>query len=510
MTTTAITGRGTRSPRALWHYIGGRAVGGTSGRTHAVFDPSSGTVAAEAPLASRGEALAAVMTAQAAFAGWSGQSPQQRARVLFRWRELLERERDDLALLISREHGKVLADAKGELQRGIDVIEFACGIPHLLKGELSSGIGPGIDMGSVRVPLGVVACITPFNFPAMVPLWMLAPALACGNCVVLKPSEKDPSCPLRLAELFVEAGGPPGVLNVLLGDKEAVDVLLTDPVVQAVSFVGSTPVARYVYATAAAAGKRVQAMGGAKNHAVVLPDADLDAAADAITGAAYGSAGERCMAISAVVAVGDATADALVQRLAARARALRVGVATSDADLGPLVTAAHRERVQGCIEAGVQEGAALVVDGRGAQVAAQPAGFYLGGCLFDHVTTAMRIWQEEIFGPVLVVLRARVAEAALQIVNEHEYGNGAAIFTRDGGAARAFAEQVQAGMVGINVAIPVPLAFHTFGGWKHSAFGDLNQHGPDGVRFYTRLKTITTRWPEGRGEGSLFAMPTLG
>lgn len=499
-----------RPPRELWHYVGGRAVGGTSGRTQPVYDPSTGAITALAPMASRGETLAALLAAQQAAPAWAETAPQQRARVLFRWRELILRDRDALAALISREHGKVLADADGELQRGLEVIEFACGIPHLLKGEFTDGVGRGIDMGSLRQPLGVVACITPFNFPAMVPLWMIAPALACGNAVVLKPSEKDPSCPLRLAELFTEAGGPAGVLNVLLGDREAVDVLLTDPIIQAVSFVGSTPVAKHVYTTAAAHGKRVQAMGGAKNHAVVLPDADLDAAADAITGAAFGSAGERCMAISAVVAVTDATADALVAKLAQRAAALRLGVPATNADLGPLVTEAHLNRVLGYVEAGVGEGAQLVVDGRGRTVQGHEGGFWLGGCLFDRVTTSMRLWQEEIFGPVLCVLRARDADEALRIVNEHDFGNGAAIFTRDGGAAREFARRVQAGMVGVNVAIPVPMAFHTFGGWKQSAFGDLNQHGPDGVRFYTRLKTVTTRWPEGKGTGTTFTMPTLG
>jgi malonate-semialdehyde dehydrogenase (acetylating)/methylmalonate-semialdehyde dehydrogenase len=499
-----------RAPRQLWHYLGGRAVGGVSGRLHDVYDPSIGSVVAQAPLASRAEAVGAVVEAQRAFPAWAATAPQARARVLFRWRELLERERTALGDLISREHGKVASDAAGELQRGLEVVEFACGMPHLLKGEHSAGVGRDIDMWSERLPLGVVAAITPFNFPAMVPLWMVAPALACGNTVILKPSEKVPSCALRLAELFTEAGGPPGVLNVLLGDAEAVQVLLTDPSVQAVSFVGSTPIARQVYATAAGHGKRVQAMGGAKNHAVILPDADLDRAADALMGAAFGSAGERCMAISVAVAVGEATADALVARLAERVRALRIGPAARDLDLGPLVTAAHRDRVADYVRIGAEEGATLVVDGRGVRVDGHADGFWLGGCLFDRVTTEMRIWQEEIFGPVLCVMRAQDAEAALRIVNECEFGNGAAVFTRDGAAARAFAARVQAGMVGINVAIPVPLAFHTFGGWKASAFGDLNQHGPDGVRFFTKLRTVTARWPDADAGGAGFAMPTLG
>ncbi len=495
----------------LEHFISGQRVPGTSGRFGDVYDPSAGIVASRAPLASRAETEAAIDDAHRAFSAWAETPSPARARVMFRWRELIERHMDELARLLSSEHGKVLADARGDIQRGLEVVEFACGIPHLLKGEFSDQVSRGIDMHSLRQPLGVCAGITPFNFPAMVPLWMCAPAVACGNSFILKPSEKDPSCTLRLAELFVEAGGPPGVLNVVIGDKEAVDTLLTDPRVQAVSFVGSTPIARYVYATAAAHGKRVQAMGGAKNHLVVMPDADLDQATDALIGAAYGSAGERCMAISVAVAVGDATADALRDRLATRVRALKIGVSTdANAEMGPLVTLEHREKVAGYVALGVQEGAELVVDGRGHVVAGHEEGFFLGGTLFDRVTPAMRIYQEEIFGPVLVIVRAATFDDALALANDHPYGNGVSVFTRDGDAAREFVHRVQVGMVGVNVPIPVPLAFYSFGGWKQSAFGDHNQHGEDGVRFYTRVKTVTSRWPAGIRQGSEFVMPLLG
>ncbi len=495
-------------PHLLTHFARGARHGAHSTRTAPVYDPASGAVAAQLPLADATDIELIIADAHAAALAWGERSALDRARVLFRFRELCLASINELAVLISAEHGKVVADARGEVQRGLEVVEFACGIPHLMKGEFSDGVSSGIDMHSLRQPLGVVAAITPFNFPAMVPLWMLGPALACGNAVILKPSERDPSCPLRLAELFVEAGGPPGIFNVLNGDAEAVNALLTDERVRAVSFVGSTPIARHVYETAAHHGKRVQAMGGAKNHLVVLPDADLDQVVESLMGAAYGSAGERCMAISVAVVVGDATADALVPRLAERVRTLRVGAPTdATSDMGPLVTAAHRDRVRGFIDAGVREGAQLVVDGR-THAANAGSGFYLGGSLFDRVTDTMEIYREEIFGPVLCVVRVASADAALALCNAHRYGNGVAIFTRSGGAAREFAHRVQCGMVGINVPIPVPLAFYSFGGWKDSAFGDHNQHGMDGVRFYTRLKTVTTRWPAGTDAAS-FTMPLL-
>ena len=496
------------SLRDIPHFVAGRAAAGGAGRSGEVFDPSTGAVVARVPFATPAEVSHAVAEAERAWAGWAERSPLHRARVMFRWRELIESHADELAGIIADEHGKVLSDARGEVQRGLEVVEFACGIPHLVKGEFSDQVSAGIDMWSLRQSLGVVAGITPFNFPAMVPLWMVAPALACGNAFVLKPSERDPSCPVRLAELFLEAGGPGGIFSVMHGDREAVDALLADPRVQAVSFVGSTPVARHVYETAAAAGKRVQAMGGAKNHLVVLPDADLDATVDSLVGAAYGSAGERCMAISVAVPVGERTATELVARLAERVRALRIGPSRAGgSDMGPLVTAAHRERVMRYVDTGVAEGAELVVDGRELRVDGHEEGFFLGGCLFDRVTPAMRIWKEEIFGPVLSVVRAASFDEALALCDDHEFGNGVSIFTRDGGAARDFAHRVRAGMVGVNVPIPVPLAFYSFGGWKSSAFGDHNQHGMDGVRFWTRQKTVTARW---MGAAGGFTMPTLG
>jgi malonate-semialdehyde dehydrogenase (acetylating)/methylmalonate-semialdehyde dehydrogenase len=496
------------TPHLLTHFAGGVRAGAHSARVAPVYNPATGLPAANVPLADAADIDRVIADAYAAAPAWGERSALDRARVLFRFRELCLAHADELATLISSEHGKVFADARGELQRGLEVVEFAVGIPHLMKGEFSDGVSPGIDMHSLRQPLGVVAAITPFNFPAMVPLWMVAPALACGNAVVLKPSERDPSCPLRLAELFVEAGGPPGVLNVLNGDAEAVNALLVDPRVQAVSFVGSTPVARHVYETAARHGKRVQAMGGAKNHLVVLPDADLDQVVESLMGAAYGSAGERCMAISVAVVVGDATADALLPRLAERVHRLHIGAPTDPAsEMGPLVTSAHRDRIRGYIEHGVREGASLVVDGR-AHPLADGAGFFLGGTLFDRVTADMTIYQEEIFGPVLCVVRVATAAEALALCNTHRYGNGVAIFTRSGGAAHEFAHRVQCGMVGINVPIPVPLAFYSFGGWKDSAFGDQNQHGMDGVRFFTRVKTVTSRWPAAADAAS-FTMPVL-
>ena len=494
-----------RSIRALGHYVEGRAIAGASGRWGPVFDPATGATTARVAYASVDETRAAIHSARAALPVWAETPALQRARVLFRFKALLETHADELARLITHEHGKVLSDARGEVTRGIEVVEFACGIPHLLKGEFSDSVGNGIDSWSLRQPLGVCVGITPFNFPVMVPLWMFPVAIACGNTFVLKPSEKDPSCSLRLAELLTEAELPDGVLSIVNGDRVAVDTLLTDANVAAVSFVGSTPVAEHVYKTASAHGKRVQALGGAKNHMVVMPDADAKQAAHALMGAAYGSAGERCMAISVAVAVGDA-GDRLVRELKALIEKLEVGEGTrNDVEMGPLVTREHLERVQSYVDLGVKEGAELVTDGREAAVSGHPEGFYLGASLFDHVRPSMRIYKEEIFGPVLSVVRVPDFEHALQLVNAHEYGNGAAIFTRDGAIARRFCHAAQAGMVGVNVPIPVPMAFHSFGGWKRSLFGALHVHGPDGVRFYTRLKTVTARWPRG-GRGAQFAM----
>jgi malonate-semialdehyde dehydrogenase (acetylating) / methylmalonate-semialdehyde dehydrogenase len=508
-TASSIPGAGHPVASALGHYVGGANVPGKSGRSGPVFNPATGTVHATVAYASADETRMAIQTAKAALPAWAATPPLQRARVLFRYKALLDAHVDELAALITREHGKVLADARGEVTRGIEVVEFACGIPHLLKGEFSDTVGGGIDSWSLRQPVGVCAGITPFNFPAMVPLWMFPIAIACGNTFILKPSEKDPGCPLRLAELFAEAGLPPGVFNVVNGDREAVETLLTDPDVPAVSFVGSTPVAEFIYATASAHGKRVQALGGAKNHLVVMPDADLNQATQALLGAAYGSAGERCMAISVAVAVGD-VGDALVNQIKAGIARLKVGPGTAlDADMGPLVTREHLDKVRGYVDQGVKEGAMLVVDGRGIAIAGHERGFFLGASLFDYATPAMRIYREEIFGPVLVVVRVPDLEAALALVNAHEFGNGTSIFTASGAAARRFSQGVEAGMVGINVPIPVPMAFHSFGGWKRSLFGALHVHGPDGVRFYTRLKTVTSRWPAGSKGGSEFVMPTM-
>ena len=494
----------------LHHYVNGARVAGTSERFGDVFDPATGEVAARVPLASASETARVIDAAAAAFPAWRDTPPLRRAAILFRFKELLDRHTDEIAQLIAAEHGKVLNDARGSLTRGIEVVEFACGAPHLLKGTFSENVGTDVDSHSVRQPVGVCAGITPFNFPAMVPMWMFPMAIACGNTFVLKTSERVPSTALRLAELFSEAGLPPGVLNVVNGDKEAVDTLLTHPDVAAISFVGSTAVAEYIYQTGTRHGKRVQALGGAKNHMVVMPDADLEQATDALMGAAYGSAGERCMAISVAVAVGDDTADALIERLAPRVAALKVGPASDPAsEMGPLVTRAHFERVKGYVDLGIEEGAQLVVDGHGIQVAGHPHGFYLGGCLFDRVTEHMRIYREEIFGPVLVVVRVPDFERALALVNAHEYGNGTAIFTRDGDTARSFASRVQVGMVGVNVPIPVPMAFHSFGGWKRSLFGDVHMHGMEGVHFYTKLKTVTSRWPTGIRAGADFHMPTM-
>jgi len=489
------------------HFIGGKLVEGKSGRFSPVFNPSTGEQSGNCSLATEAEVGEAIANAQEAFPGWAGTSPITRARVMFKFKELVEANLDELAALLSSEHGKVHSDAKGSVIRGLEVVEFACGIPHLLKGEFSDNVSSGIDMYSMRKPLGVVAGITPFNFPAMVPMWMFAVAIACGNTFVLKPSEKDPSLPMRLAELMLEAGAPAGVLNVINGDKVAVDTLLDDERVKAISFVGSTPIAKYVYSRAAAAGKRVQAMGGAKNHMVIMPDADMDKAADALIGAGYGSAGERCMAISVAVAVGDA-GDKLVERLTPRVQNLKVGPSAADGDMGPLVTAEHLAKVKGYVDLGVEEGADLIVDGRELSLQGYENGFYMGGCLFDNVKTDMRIYKEEIFGPVLSVVRADDFNQAIDMVDKHEFGNGTSIFTQNGDAARAFSNNVEVGMVGVNVPIPVPLAFHSFGGWKASAFGDHNQHGPEGVRFYTKVKTVTSRWPNSIKAGAEFVMPT--
>ena len=494
----------------IGHWLNGRAVAG-SGRYGDVFNPAVGERAARVALASAAEVDAAVQAARAALPGWAGTTPLRRARVMFKLKELIERDMDHLADLVSAEHGKTVADAKGSITRGLEVVEFACGIPSLLKGEFSEDVGTGVDLISFRQPLGVCAGITPFNFPAMIPLWMFPLAIACGNTFVLKPSEKDPSCPMHLAKLALEAGAPPGVLNVVNGDKEAVDAILAHPEIAAVSFVGSTRIAEYVYTTATATGKRVQALGGAKNHMVVMPDADPEQVTDALIGAAYGSAGERCMAVSVAVAVGDA-ADRLVADLVPRVRALKIGPGhQADAEMGPLVTAEHLAKVRSYVDLGVEEGAELVVDGRDFKLGLQgyENGYFLGGCLFDRVTPEMKIYQDEIFGPVLAVVRMPDFDSAIDIVNKHEYGNGTAIFTRDGDAARTFAEKVQIGMVGINVPIPVPMAFHSFGGWKRSLFGDHHVHGPEGVRFYTKQKAVTSRWPTGIRAGAEFKMPTM-
>ncbi|WP_405167003.1 CoA-acylating methylmalonate-semialdehyde dehydrogenase [Nocardia sp. NBC_01499] len=496
--------------RELTHFIGGQHVAGTSGNFGDVFDPNLGQVQARVPLASKAEVAAVIANAEAAQLVWAAFNPQKRARVLMRFLTLVQDEMDSLAALLSSEHGKTIADAKGDIQRGLEVIEFAVGAPHLLKGEYTESAGTGIDVYSMRQPLGVVAGITPFNFPAMIPLWKAGPALATGNAFVLKPSERDPSVPLRLAELFLEAGLPPGVFNVVNGDKVAVDALLHDPRIKAVGFVGSTPIAQYIYETATANGKRAQCFGGAKNHAIVMPDADLDDVADQLIGAGYGSAGERCMAISVAVPVGEETADRLLAKLTERVEKLNIGRSDDPgADYGPLVGQDGVERVNKYVQIGIDEGAELVVDGRGVVVAGAEDGYFVGATLFDKVTPEMRIYKEEIFGPVLTVVRAKDYEEGLRLANEHEYGNGVAIFTRDGDTARDFAARVQVGMVGINVPIPVPIAYYTFGGWKRSGFGDLNQHGPDSFRFYTKTKTVTQRWPSGMKESNAFVIPTM-
>jgi malonate-semialdehyde dehydrogenase (acetylating)/methylmalonate-semialdehyde dehydrogenase len=490
--------------------IGGELTRSGSSRTAPIFNPATGEQSAVLPLSTKAELDAAVAAAKAALPAWADMPPLRRARYMFRFKELLDQNTDRIADAISAEHGKTHADAVGEVQRGTEVVEFACGIPHLLKGEFSRHVGPGIDTHSDRQPLGVCAGITPFNFPAMVPLWMYPVAIACGNTFILKPSEKDPGAAMAIYDLFRQAGFPKGVLNIVHGDKEVVDAILMHPDIKAVSFVGSTPIAEYVYRTGTHHGKRVQALGGAKNHMVVMPDADLDKAADALMGAGYGSAGERCMAISVAVPVGEETANRLVETLAPRVRQLKIAPASDpEAEMGPLVTREHMKKVLGYIDAGVKEGADLVVDGRGFRLQGYENGYFVGGTLFDRVTPDMSIYREEIFGPVLSVVRSPSYDHAVKLINAHEYGNGTAIFTRDGDAARAFADKIEVGMVGINVPIPVPVAYHSFGGWKRSLFGDHAIYGPEGVHFYTRLKTVTSRWPEGIKSGAVYTFPTM-
>ncbi|MFN7055942.1 CoA-acylating methylmalonate-semialdehyde dehydrogenase [Hyphomonas sp.] len=497
--------------RDVHHFINGAVVAGSSGRFGDIYDPNTGEVQARVALATKGELGAAVDAALAALPAWAATNPQRRARVMFEFKRLVEANMDELAHLLSSEHGKVIADSKGDIQRGLDVVEFACGVPHLLKGDYTEGAGPGIDVYSMRQPLGVCAGITPFNFPAMIPCWMAAVAIACGNTFILKPSEKDPSVPMRLAELMLEAGAPKGVLNVVNGDKEAVDAILTHPDIKAVSFVGSSDIAHYVYSTGTAHGKRVQAMGGAKNHGVILPDANMDQVVKDIVGAAYGSAGERCMALPVAVTVGKKTGDEFVERMIEAARALKVGISTdAEAHYGPVVSAAHKAKVESYIRMGVDEGAKLLLDGRGLKLQGNEGGYFIGPTLFDDVKPSMQSYKEEIFGPVLQVIRAETLEEAAALPSNHQYGNGCAIFTSNGRAAREFAAQVNVGMVGVNVPIPVPVAYHTFGGWKRSAFGDTNQHGPEGIRFWTKIKTITQRWPEGDIGDQAFVIPTMG
>ncbi|MDH3472270.1 MAG: CoA-acylating methylmalonate-semialdehyde dehydrogenase [Rhodospirillales bacterium] len=492
------------------HYVNGRIVEGKSGSFGDIYNPALGEIVRKVAFADEAEVRAAVAAAREAFPAWAAETPLRRARVMFRFKQLLEDNIDELAAIVTEEHGKTVADAKGSITRGIEVVEFACGIPHLLKGEFSEDVGAGVDSFSVRAPLGVVAGITPFNFPAMIPLWMAPMAIACGNTFILKPSEKDPSFSLRLADYFKQAGLPDGVFNVVQGDKVAVNAILDDPDIKAVSFVGATATAEYIYRTGCAHNKRVQALGGAKNHMIVLPDADMEQATDAIMGAAYGSAGERCMAISVAVAVGDQVADGLIERLAPRVRGLKVGPGTDpEVEMGPLNNKQLYDKVLGLIDSGVEQGAELAVDGRGLTLQGYESGYFMGGSIFDRVTPEMEIYKQEIFGPVLSVVRAPDYGAAVQMVNDHEYGNGTAIFTRDGDAARHFASNVNIGMVGINVPIPVPMAFHSFGGWKRSLFGDHHMHGPEGVRFYTKLKTMTARWPTGIRAGADFNIPTM-
>jgi len=496
--------------RDIQHFVNGHSLAGTSGRFGEVFNPNTGEVQARVALATAAELDAAVQVALKAHVGWSATNPQRRARVMFEFKRLVEANMQDLAELLSSEHGKVIADSKGDIQRGLEVIEFACGIPHVLKGEYTEGAGPGIDVYSMRQSLGVVAGITPFNFPAMIPMWMFGVAIAVGNTFILKPSEKDPSLPVRLAELMMEAGAPAGVLNVIHGDKTAVDAILQHPDIKAVSFVGSSDIAHYVYSQGTLHNKRVQAMGGAKNHGIVMPDADMDQVIKDLSGAAFGSAGERCMALPVVVPVGKKTADELRERMIAEIETLKVGVSSDvEAQYGPVVSAAHRAKIADYIQIGQDEGAELVVDGRNFSLQGYEKGFFIGPSLFDGVKPGMKTYHEEIFGPVLQMVRAESFEEALELPSKHQYGNGVAIFTRNGRVAREFAARVNVGMVGINVPIPVPVAYHTFGGWKRSAFGDTNQHGMEGLKFWTKVKTVTARWPEGEAADSSFIIPTM-
>ena len=491
------------------HYIGGKIINGSSSRKGKVFNPATGNQESEVLLGSKSDLDLAVQKAKQSFESWSNTPPLQRARIIFKYKEIIEKNSDLLTKLIVSEHGKVYEDAKGSLTRGLEVVEFACGIPQMLKGEFTENVGTNIDSWSIRQPLGVCAGITPFNFPAMVPMWMFPMAIACGNTFILKPSEKDPSCSMKLAELFTDVGLPEGVFNVVNGDKEVVDAILENKDIAAVSFVGSTPIAKYIYETAAKNEKRVQALGGAKNHCVVMPDCDLDQAVNGLMGAAYGSAGERCMAQSVAVAVGN-VGDKLVEQLAKKVEALKVGPGMDkSSEMGPLVTKEHLEKVKGYVDLGVQEGAKLVVDGRDIKLQGYEEGYYIGGCLFDNVKKKMRIYKEEIFGPVLSVVRAKDFDEAINLINDHEFGNGTSVYTRDGDTGRTFANKIKVGMVGINIPIPVPVAFHSFGGWKRSLFGDQHMHGPEGVRFYTKLKTITSRWPSGIRMNPEFVMPTM-
>ena len=493
----------------IQHYINGKIYKGSSSRKGKVFNPATGAQESEVILGTKSDLDHAVENAKTAFEKWSQVTPLQRARIIFKYKELIEKNYDELTKLIVSEHGKVYEDAKGSLTRGLEIVEFACGIPQMLKGEFTENVGTNIDSWSMRQPLGVCAGITPFNFPAMVPMWMFPMAIACGNTFILKPSEKDPSCSIRLAQLFSEAGLPNGVLNVVNGDKEVVDSILTNKDIKAVSFVGSTPIAKYIYENAAKNEKRVQALGGAKNHCVVMPDCDMDQAVNGLMGAAYGSAGERCMAQSVAVAVGG-IGDKLVEKLSKKVEALKVGPGLDkNSEMGPLVTKEHLEKVRGYVDLGVKEGAKLVVDGREIKLQGYENGFFIGGCLFDNVTKNMRIYNEEIFGPVLSVVRVKDFNDAIQLINDHEFGNGTSVYTRDGDVGRTFANKIKVGMVGINIPIPVPVAFHSFGGWKRSLFGDLHMHGPEGVKFYTKLKTITSRWPSGIGSDPEFIMPTM-
>lgn len=496
--------------RTIGHFIDGKNVESSSKRTADIFNPNTGTVQRKVSLGTPSELDIAVASAEKAQIIWANTNPQKRARILFAYKALVDIHMDSLAELLSSEHGKVVADSRGDVMRGIDVIEFACGIPHSQKGEHTYGAGPEIDVYSMRKPLGVVAGITPFNFPAMIPMWMFGMSIATGNACILKPSEKDPSVPMRLAELFIEAGGPKGLLNVVNGDKEMVDAICDHPVIKAVSFVGSSDIAQYVYARATANGKRAQCMGGAKNHGIIMPDANMEQAAKDILGAAYGSAGERCMALPVVVPVGEGTAEKFLEAFMPKLEAMRVGTSTDlDADYGPVVTAAHKAKVEAMIDTAVEEGATMVVDGRGFTLQGYEDGFFVGPTLLDNVTPDMTTYKEEIFGPVLQIVRAKTFEEAIKLPSEHQYGNGVAIFTQNGRAAREFADRVEVGMVGINVPIPVPVAYHSFGGWKRSAFGDANQYGMEGLRFYTKVKTVTQRWPEGETEDSAFIIPTF-